>query len=382
MTIALVASLLLAAAPAGDVVKIGHVTSLTAGSIDVGMAMSNAAKLAAEEVNAAGGVLGKKLVVVDGDDVSNTEKGVEAVTRLLDEERVAALIGPLNTGVGKAVVRLTNARKVPHVVTVNTACEVNELFKEFPQNFVFRLAASDALQVQMVVTEAFAARGRKKLALLHDETAYGTENRARFEALLAQRGTAPAYVGMFKIGQTEMGPLVEAARTAGADVVVLWGRGGEGAAVVRAMEKLAWKVDVLGSWQMANPAFLRAAGPWGDGTVMPQTFVEAAAADPVQRHFVEGYRRRFQKANVDAASAAAQTYDAVHLLALAMKQAGTTEGPRVQAALEDLKASYEGVTGAYDRPWMPTDHEGITPAQVTWAKAKGGAVVADDRAAN
>jgi branched-chain amino acid transport system substrate-binding protein len=72
----------------------------------------------------------------------------------------------------------------------------------------------------------------------------------------------------------------------------------------------------------------------------------------------------------------------VHLLALAMKQAGTTEGPRVQAALEDLKTSYEGVTGAYDRPWMPTDHEGITPAQVTWAKAKGGAVVADDGAAN
>src|SRR5690348_1995194 len=108
MSIALVASLLLAAAPAGDVVKIGHVTSLTAGSIDVGVAMSNAAKLAAEEVNAAGGVLGKKLVVVDGDDVSSTEKGVQAVTRLLDEERVAALIGPLNTGVGKAVVRLTN----------------------------------------------------------------------------------------------------------------------------------------------------------------------------------------------------------------------------------------------------------------------------------
>jgi branched-chain amino acid transport system substrate-binding protein len=380
MTLALVA-LLLAAAPGDDTIKIGHITSLTAGSVDVGLAMSNAAKLAAEEVNAAGGVLGKKLVVVDGDDVSNTEKGVAAVKRLLDEERVAALIGPLNTGVGKAIVRLTNERKIPHVVTVNTACEVNELFKEFPQNYVFRLAASDALQVQMVVTEAFAARGKKKLAILYDETAYGKENRARFEALLTQRGAAPAFAGEFKIGQTDMAALVQAARAAGADAVVIWGRGGEAAAVTRAMEKLAWKVDVIGSWQLANPAFLRAAGPFGDGTVMPQTFIEAAAAEPAQRRFVDTYKKRFEKASVDAASAAAQTYDAVHLLALAMKQAGSTDGPRVQAALEDLKTSYEGVTGAYDRPWMPGDHEGITPAQVVWARAKGGAVAADERAA-
>lgn len=371
--LALVVSLVVAAAP-GEI-RIGNVTSLTAGSTDVGFAMSNAAKLAADEVNAAGGVLGKKLVIVDGDDVSNTEKGVQVVKDFIEKEHVAAVIGPLNTGVGKAAVRITNAHQIPHVVTVNTACEVNELFKEFPQNYVFRIAASDALQVQMVVTEAFAARGKRKFAVLYDETAYGTDNRDRVKAALAERGLAPVYSGMFKIGQTDMAALVEGARAAGADVVTLWGRGGEDAAVVRAMEKASWKIDVLGSWQVANPAFLRAAGPWGDGAVMPVTFIPGAATEPKQLHFIEAYTKRHQK--LDAAPSAAQSYDAVHLLAMAMKQAGTTAGPAVRAALEDLKATYEGVTGTYDRPFMPSDHEGISPAQVVWGKVSGGAVVPD-----
>ena len=108
---------------------------------------------------------------------------------------------------------------------------------------------------------------------------------------------------------------------------------------------------------------------------MPVTFIPSAATEPKQLQFVEAYRKRFQK--LDAAPSAAQSYDAVHLLALAMNQAGSTEGPAVQAALENLKAPYEGVTGSYDRPFQPGDHEGISPAQVVWGKVAAGAVVLD-----
>src|SRR6185369_3717636 len=166
--------------------------------------------------------------LVDADDEARPEKGVQVVKDLLDKEHVVALVGPGNTGVANAVAALANERHVPLVVPSATGNKVNELFAETPANHVFRLAASDAVQSSMMVTEAFAARGRAKAAILADDSPYGAQGRARVEALIAKRGLSPAYVGTFKVGDRDMVPQVTAAKAAGADVVLLYALGAEG----------------------------------------------------------------------------------------------------------------------------------------------------------
>ena len=379
--IALTVAALIASAATTDVIKIGAYGPLTGGSAAKGNAFKNGAHLAAEEINAAGGVLGRKIVLVDADDEAKPEKCTQVIKDLVEKENVVALVGGANTGVASASMELTQSRRVPHVFTAGTGNKVNELFGKFPQNYVFRISASDTVQSDMMVTEAFAARRKTKAELLADESALGVQGRARVQELIAKRGLKPAYVGSFKVGDVDMTAQVNAARAAGAEVLLVHAQGREAAALARSLEKVGWRAPIIGTWNLSNPEFLAGAGPYGDGAVMPLTFIEAGATEPHQVKFIEGYRKRFNTPHVDVGPAAAQAYDAIHLLALAIRQAGSTDGPKVKAALEDLKGTYEGATGSYDAPWRPDDHDAITPGNVVWGTVKGGAVVPDDQTA-
>jgi branched-chain amino acid transport system substrate-binding protein len=366
---------LLAATPEAGVIKIGGLYPLTGGYAATGVAMRNGARLAAAEVNAAGGVLGKKLVLVDADDASKPDQAVSLMKDLLDKEGVVAFVGPANTGVGTAAGKLANERRVPLVVSNAIGNKVNELSKETPQNFVFRIAASEALQAQMMVTEAFAARGKRKPAILADETAHGNGGRARLKALLQERGVALVYEGGIKAGEKDQTAHVQAAKAAGADVILLFALANEGAAVTRSLEKIGWKADIIGTSSLSSSDFTKAAGPFSEGISIPQTVIEAHATQPKQVAFFEAYRKAYGTTTVEPAPGAAQTYDAVHLLAKAIKQAGATAPDKVRAALENLKDTYEGATSEYDQPWSPDDHEAVSPAAMVWGTLKGGKIV-------
>jgi branched-chain amino acid transport system substrate-binding protein len=363
---------LLAGAADESAIRIGLYAPLTGGSATMGVSLRNGARLAVEEIDAASGVLGRQLVLVERDDEGNPTRGAQLVHELVEKERVHALLGPANTGVANVSTSLASERHVPHVIPVATGNKVNELFREVPQNYVFRFSAADSLQSSMIVTEAFAARGKRRPAILYDETPYGEQGRARLEAELAKRGVTPVYAGLVRIGQQDASAHVQAARAAGADVLLLYVLGAEGAAVARALEKAAWRVDVIGTWILNSPAFVQNAGRYGEGTIFPQTFIEAGATEPRALRFISAYRKRFGVERIETAPAAAQAYDAVHLLTLAIAQAGTTNGPKVKAAMEDLSATYEGATGEYFKPWAPDDHEAVTPANVAWGVASGG----------
>ena len=372
--LSLTVTMLMLSAAGDDAIRIGAYAPVSGSSAAKGEAFRSGAVLAAEEVNAAGGVLGKKIALVFGDDEAKPERCLQLVHDFLDKEHVVAIVGGANTGVCAGAIPLTNERRIPHVLAAATGNKVNELFAQFPQNYVFRIGASDALQCEMMVTEAFAARGKSKAALLCDEGPLGVQGRARLEAFIAKRGQKPAYSGTFKAGDTDMTAQVKAARAGGAEVLLVVGQGAESAAIARSLEKIGWKVPILGTWNLASPEFVEKSGPYGEGAVMPQTFIEASATEPGETKFLEAYRKRYGKPHVDMGPLAAQAYDAVHFLALGMRQAGSTEGAKVKAALENLQGTYEGATGEYFGPWKPEDHE-VVPSNVVLGMVKGGTIV-------
>ncbi|BDG09069.1 ABC transporter substrate-binding protein [Anaeromyxobacter paludicola] len=368
----LVLAAALAAAP--PPIKIGLLGPRSGNNASLGASERDGARLAADEINAQGGVLGRKLELVDRDDQSSPEVGARAAKELLDEEKVVALIGPANTPVANAALQLANERQVPQIVDVATGNKVNELFVTYPENYLFRLSASDQMQAPLLAQQALA-RGYKRVAVLADDTGYGQGGRARVEATLERRGVKPVYVGAFKPKETDMTRQCQEARAAGADVLLLYALAPELTAVARSLEKVGWRVPIIGSWQLGARLFLDGAGPYGEGALMIQTFTEGSATTPAQRKFLDGYRKTFNVPHLPIAPAVAQAYDAVHLVALAIQQAGTTEGPRFKTALENLKTPYDGATGHYEKPWSPTDHEGIKKASVRWGVVRGGDVV-------
>ena len=364
-----------AGAFAQDTIKIGVIGPFTGGSSSMGVSMRDGVRLAAKEVNAAGGVLGKKIELVERDDEAKNERGVQIAQELVNKTKVVAVVGYINTGVALASQRFFQEAKIPVMNNVATGTLVTKQFEKDPENYVFRNSAADNIQAPMIVEEAITRRGFKKVAILADSTAYGDLGRKDLTAALAAKGITPVADEKFNIKDVDMTPQLLKAKEAGAEVILTYAIGPELAQIANGMAKLGWKKPMIGSWTLSMANFIDTAGKNGDGATMPQTFIQDGNNEK-RKAFIAAYLKDFKpkKDRIDSPVSAAQGYDSILLLAAAMKQAGTTEGPKVLAALENLNTKVEGVVTTYDKPFTKTDHEAITSNIPLMGEVKAGRV--------
>jgi branched-chain amino acid transport system substrate-binding protein len=374
----LAAALVLSAgvAAAADPIKIGVDGPFTGGSSSMGVSMRDGVRLAVDEINKAGGVLGRKLAVVERDDEAKNERGVQSAQELINKEKVAAVVGYINTGVALASERFFQEAKIPVMNNVATGSVVTHQFDDQPENYIFRNAAHDSIQAPMIVEEAITRRGFKKVAILADSTNYGQLGRADLEKALEQKGIKPVAVEKFNIKDVDMTAQLLKAKEAGAEAVLTYGIGPELAQIANGMTKLGWKVPIVGSWTLSMANFIDNAGPGGEGARMPQTFIQQPTT-PKRKAFIDNYLKTFKPKNnrIDSPVSAAQGYDSVYLLAAAIKQAGSTDGPKIKEALENLQTPVEGVVTSYNKPFSRTDHEAITANIPVFGEVKGQRVV-------
>jgi len=363
-------------ASAEEPIKIGVSGPFTGGSSSMGVSMRDGVRLAAEEINKAGGVLGRQLLLVERDDEAKNERGVQIAQELINKEKVTATVGFINTGVALASQRFYQEAKIPVMNNVATGSLVTHQFDDQPENYIFRNAAHDSIQAPMIVEEAITRRGYKKVAILADSTNYGQLGREDLERALSLKGVTAVAVEKFNIKDVDMTPQLLKAKAAGAEVVLTYGIGPELAQIANGMTKLGWKVPMIGSWTLSMANFIDNAGPGGEGARMPQTFIQQPTT-PKRQAFIINYLRTFnpKNARIDSPVSAAQGYDSVYLLAAAMKQAKAADGPAIKAALEDLKAPVEGVVTTYNKPFTAKDHEAITANIPVFGEIKGEKVV-------
>ena len=364
-------------------IKIGVTGPFTGGSSSMGVSMRDGVRLAVEEINKAGGVMGRKLEVIERDDEAKNERGVQIAQELISKEKVAATVGYINTGVALASQRFFQEAKIPVMNNVATGSLVTHQFDDQPENYIFRNAAHDSIQAPMIVEEAVARRGYKKVAILADSTNYGQLGRADLETALQLKGIKAVAVEKFNIKDVDMTAQLLKAKEAGAEVVLTYAIGPELAQIANGMTKLGWKVPMIGSWTLSMANFIDNAGPGGEGARMPQTFIQEPTT-PKRQAFIINYLKTFspKNARIDSPVSAAQGYDSIYLLAAAIKQANSTDGPKIKAALEDLKTPVEGVITTYTKPFTAKDHEAITANIPVFGEVKGQRVVyayADDQ---
>jgi branched-chain amino acid transport system substrate-binding protein len=374
------AAALLVASPAlAADIKVGVYGPYTGGSAGMGVSMRNGVEQAADEINAKGGINGQKVVLVKRDDEAKNERGAQIMQEFLDKEKVIAVLGPINTGVADNSTRYANERKVPVIINASAGAKVNEYFAQSPENYIFRIAAADPLQTELAVKEAIDVRKHTKPAVLCDDTNYGQGGRAKLEAALAKRNVKAVYTGKFKIKDTDMTAQVQEAKAAGADVILVWGIGPELAAIANSLDRVGWKVDMIGGWTLSMAAFINNAGKNGNGATSPLTFIEGTPGSPKAVTFVGDYHKKFHEDPIAVAVAAAQGYDSLYLLKAGIEQAKSTDGDKLRLALENLQQPFVGVTGTYDKPFSSTNHEAVTAAQMKMGVVENGIVVLEKK---
>jgi branched-chain amino acid transport system substrate-binding protein len=369
------AAMLSTGAYAADI-KVGVIGPFTGGSASMGVSMRDGVRLAAKEINAAGGVDGNKIVLVERDDEAKNERGVQIAQELINNEKVAATLGYINTGVALASQRFFQEAKIPVINNVATGTLITKQFPNAAENYVFRTSAADNIQAPMIAKEAVEKRGLKKVAILADSTNYGQLGREDLEKALKVYGVTPVATEKFNLGDVDMTSQLLKAKNAGAEVILTYAIGPELAQIANGMAKLGWKKPMIGSWTLSMASFIDTAGKNGNGATMPETFIQNPATTPKRKAFVDAYLKDFKPKNGIIASpvSAAQGYDSVYLLAAAIKQAKGTEGPKILAALQDLKTPVEGVVMTYNKPFTAADHEAIKAKDVVMGIVENGKV--------
>lgn len=364
------------AAAADDSIRVGFFCPLTGGSADMGVSARNAVQLAFDEINGmAGGVDGRKLVLVERDDRGSPEVGRGVAAELLEKEKVVAAIGVCNTGVGLTTVDQFQNAGVPLLIPVATGTPLSRKFAPpaAAQNWIFRVSPRDEIQAPYIVAQALR-RGLRKVALFADTSGYGEAGKADVERALAANGLQPVSVQRFALGVKDLAEQASAARAAGADVVLVYTVGPEAAVLAKSIRALKWDVQIIGSWPLSWRNFIDAAGPAGEGALMAVSFIQEAGFQ-ARNAFITSYQQKFATPVIPAPMAAAQAYDAALLLFYAMHQAQSTEPARVRAALENLARPVAGVITTYSRPFSAADHDAISANMLVTGVVRKGQIV-------
>jgi len=369
-TVALAAGLLGGAAQAQDI-RIGYNADQSASAVaELGTAGRWGFEAAIEDLNKAGGVLGRKVVGVIRDDLGTPPKSIQNMTELMDNEGVVAVVGPANSGNALAWLHLPQQRKIPVVVPIATGTEVTTRYAKTPQNYLFRISMVDREQIALLAAYAVKSSKTRKIAIIGDTTGYGQGGIKDAVEILALHGVKPVAVEKFGPKDTDMTSQLAKIRDAGADTVIVYAIADGSAHTLKSMEKIGYLPTTLGSWGNLSSLLPRIAGPkLSEHIILAASTTEDSNART--KSLGERVRQRFPTMTTFAC--AAQAYDAVILLAAAMKAAGTTDGEKVAVALEGIDG-VQGVIKTYNKPFSKTDHEGLTVADFYLARWKGGVV--------
>jgi branched-chain amino acid transport system substrate-binding protein len=349
---------------AADSVKIAITGPFSGGSAPMGTSMRDGAKLAIDEINAKGGidVGGKKLKIetIERDDEAKNERGALIAQELAAMSDLSAVVGTVNTGVAMAGDRHLQEKGITKIITpASGSASMTQWLGKAADLSIFRFDAHDAIQAQMVVEEA-AKSGFNKVAILHDSTNYGISGRDDLLKQIKLQGDKVTVVATekFNIGDKDMSAQLLKAKTAGAQAILVWAIGPELAAICNGRAKMGLTAPIIGGWTVSMSNFLDTAGANANGALTPQTFIEDPVT-PKAKAFVEAYHKTYNVQRIPSPVSAAQGYDAIYVLAAAVKQAGSTDTHKIKEALEDLKEPVQGVIATWKHPYSKWDQNNV-----------------------
>tara|TARA_Y100000780_G_scaffold6157_1_gene5873 strand:+ start:295 stop:1482 length:1188 start_codon:yes stop_codon:yes gene_type:complete len=369
---------LLMSAPslAVEPIKIGLVAALSGQSAKSGEALTRGLTIAIEEINADGGILGRPVELIRRDDESNPAKGMLAARELVQREKVAVLFGGLDTPVSLAIVPLANQMKVPFMGAWAAGTAITQ--NGASDNYVFRVSAMDEIVDEALVQYGIDEYGMQKPGMLLINNPWGESNEKGFRHALEQRDMEWAGIERIEGSDLDVIPQLTRLKNAGADTLLMVGNVGPSAQVVKSLDRMGWDVPVVSHWGPAGGRFSELAGPNADRVHFIQTYVftenNSAKGDEVLSALKARYPEIQSLADITPAVGIANAYDAMHLSALAIEKAGSTDGTAVRDGFYAID-SYAGLIKDYSKPFTPEQHDALGPQDYVFTHFVDGSIV-------
>lgn len=364
---ALVALLVAGGASAQEPIRIGAFLSVTGPASFLGDPEQKTLELYVARINAAGGVLGRKLQLVSYDDAGDAEKARTFAKRLLEQDKVDAIVGGSTTGTTMAAVPLAEAAGVPFVSLAGAVVIVEPVKK-----WVFKTPHTDRMACEKIFVD-MKARGYAKAALISGSGGFDKSMRAECLKVAGQRGIEVVADETYGAADTDMTPQLTKIRASGAQAVLNAGFGQGPAIVTRNHKQVGLTQPLYQSHGVASKEYIKLSGAAAEGVRLPAAALLVAdllAANDAQKPVVTAYRDGYEAHyKSEISTFGGHAYDGLMLLVGAIKSAGSTDKAKVRDALEATKA-YVGTGGVVNM--SASDHMGLDLSAFRMLEVKNG----------
>jgi branched-chain amino acid transport system substrate-binding protein len=361
--------LLSASVASAQTIKIGLVTALSGQSARAGEAITRGLQVAIDEINAKGGVLGRKLELLRRDDESTPAKGVIAARELYFKEKVAVLIGGLDSPVALAIVPIANENKLPFMDPWAAGTPITK--NGAKDNYVFRVSAVDELVDKAMLQYAQKTYNAKKPGMILVNNPWGESNEKGLTAALKEKNIQAAGIEKFEGNDVDVVPQLSRLKSSGTDVLFLVGNVGPSSQVVKSLDRMGWMPPIVSHWGPAGGRFTELAGPSAKNVHFVQTYSFFGKQSPVGQKVLKALMAKYPDikgpGDVTPAVGVANAYDAMMLSALAIQNAGSTDGRKVRDGYYKI-GKHQGLIKAYDKPFTPQNHDALTENDYVWAQ--------------
>ena len=354
-----------AAAPAtGEAIKIGAVLSVTGANAPLGAPQRNSLLLAQESLNKKGGINGKPVNLVILDDESKDDLAAAHIKKLINDEKVVAIIGSSGSGPSLAMAPIAQESQVPMISMGSNIKLVDPV-----QKWVFKTPPNDSLYFNHLF-DFFKEKGWKKIGFIHDANAYGTGGKD----FLLKEGPAKGFevvaVESFDGKAVDMKTQLTKINAAKPDVIVCWGTNPGPAIVTKNRNELGIETPLFQGGGAANQQFLDLAGDAAYGVyitagkiLVPNTLPDSDPLKPLVNSYLNDYKARYSS---DTNQFGSFAWDAFSIMTNAIAKGGTDKA-KIRDAIEQT-TNFPGTQASYS--FSAQDHNGLNKTALVMIQVK------------
>ncbi|MBQ7318315.1 MAG: ABC transporter substrate-binding protein, partial [Phascolarctobacterium sp.] len=318
-----------------DTVKIGASFELTGNVANYGKAILSGAKMAFDEANAKGGVLGKKIVVVESDNKSEPSESGNSITKLVTQDKVVAIVGPATSGCVAAGAPITESNKIPHIAPSATAPGITVDNNGKVRPFMFRACFIDPFQGQVMATFASNSLKVKNVAILLDSSSDYSKGLAQvFQETLEKAGGNIVVKEAFLSKDLDFKASLTKIKATNPEAVYVPGYYEEVSKIIKQAREIGLDVPMLGCDGWESPKLAEIAGKDALKNCYYVSAFSAQDTDPSVQAFIKAYKEKYQK---EPDIFAMQGYNGGLVVIDAIKRAGSTDGTAIAKAMAETK---------------------------------------------
>lgn len=349
-----------------DTIKIGAVIDSSGVSAPLGKGEEETLKMLVEQVNEEGGIGGKKIKLISIDSKSDQNEAVLATKKLIDQEKVQAIIGGTISGNSLAMIPLIEKAGVPYI-SLAASKQVNNPDDSSSRKWTFKTAQGDDIVIPKLL-EYLKSQDLTNVAWLGVANSYGTSGHEEFEKLAPEYGIQAIVEEEFESTVNDAKAMLTKVKKENPQAIIVWGTAKESAVITKNIRELGMEMPIIESHGIGSKDFIELAGDAANGVIFPAgklLVVDELAENDKQKSTLLKYKAAFEKTyNKEPSTFGGHTWDAFHILKIALEKSKGDKA-KIRDELEKTQ-SFIGISGEFNM--TSDDHNGLGPDSLIMVK--------------